>query len=181
MDTIEIDKLKYPIGKFKAPETFSKELSEAWIREIEELPFRLRSVVSKLNDEQLSTPYRDGGWTVRQVVHHLADSHLNSYIRFKLAMTEDHPTIKPYEEDRWAELEEAKHAPVEISLVLIEALHARWVLFLKNLTEEDLMRTFYHPESKRDYQLRTILALYAWHGNHHLAHITSLMKRNEWS
>ena len=180
MPTMEIEKLKYPVGKFIPPKEFSKAKTEEWIHAIEELPGKLRETVSKLNDEQLDTPYRDGGWTVRQVVHHLVDSHLNSYIRFKLAMTEDHPTIKPYHEERWAELYEAKHAPVGVSLAMLEALHERWVLFLKNLSEEDLKRTFHHPESKRDFELRTILALYAWHGNHHLAHITSLMERKGW-
>jgi len=179
--TIEIEKLKYPIGKFKSPSAFSAEETNGWIRTIEALPAKLRKVVSTLNDDQLDTPYRDGGWTVRQVIHHLADSHLNSYIRFKLAMTEDHPTIKPYHEDRWAELQEAKHAPSEISLSLLEALHTRWVIFLKTLSQDDLKRTFHHPESKRDYQLGVILALYAWHSEHHLAHIISLMERKGWS
>ncbi len=181
MSSEELEKLKYPIGKFSAPKEFSKALYDQWIQTIDELPKKLTTAVNNLTDKQLDTPYREGGWTVRQVVHHLADSHLNSYIRFKLAMTEDLPTIKPYSEDRWAELEEAKHAPVEISLLLIVALHKRWVLFLKTLTEDDLKRKFHHPESKRDMELRTTLALYAWHCNHHLAHITVLKEREGWS
>jgi uncharacterized damage-inducible protein DinB len=174
------DQLRYPVGRFKPPSEFSKPLFEEWIRTIDELPSRLSSVVRRLNDEQLDTPYREGGWTIRQVVHHLADSHINSYVRFKLAITEELPAIKPYYEDRWAELDEAKHAPVEISLSLLEALHRRWVLFLKTLSEEDFERKFHHPESKKDIELRTTLALYAWHCNHHLAHITSLADRKGW-
>ncbi len=181
MTNEELEALKYPVGKFKAPATYNKELYKEWIQTIEELPGRLKKVLLPLNDSQLDTPYREGGWTLRQVVHHLADSHLNSYIRFKLALTEDVPVIKPYHEDRWAELEEAKHAPVDVSVQLLEALHKRWVLFLRTLGEEDLNRKFHHPESKKDFELRTILALYAWHCNHHLAHITSLLERKGWN
>jgi hypothetical protein len=180
MNTEESEKLKYPIGKFSAPKEFSKGLYAQWIETIAGLPGKLKSGVNALNDAQLDTPYREGGWTVRQVVHHLADSHMNSYIRFKLAMTEDLPTIKPYFEERWAELDEAKNAPVELSLSLLEALHARWVVFLRTLSEDDLKRKFHHPESKKDFELRSILALYAWHCNHHLAHITSLKERKGW-
>ena len=177
----ELETLRYPVGKFSAPKEFSTALSREWIGAIEDLPKKLNQAVTNLDDTQLDTPYRDGGWTVRQVVHHLADSHMNSYIRFKLAMTEDLPTIKPYFEERWAELEDAKHAPVEISLSLLEALHKRWVAFLKTLTEDDLKRKFHHPESNRDFELRAILALYAWHSNHHLAHIATLKERKGWN
>lgn len=181
MIPVEIENLKYPIGKFNAPNEYSPEMIRQWIQSIDEIPSLLRSAVKGLDDKQLDTPYREGGWTVRQVIHHLADSHMNAYIRFKLTMTEDTPVIKPYIESRWAELEEAKHASVEISLSLLEALHRRWVLFLRSMKEEDFGRKYHHPESKRDFELWTVLALYAWHGVHHLTHITALAKREGWS
>ena len=180
MITIDIESQKYPVGKYSAPTEFSKKIIDEWIQTIEDLPKKLRTEVQYMKDEQLDTPYREGGWTIRQVVHHLADSHMNAYIRFKMAMTEVVPTIKPYFEDRWAELEEAKHAPVEISLALLEALHRRWVSFVRTLSEEDLKRKFHHPESKKEYELRAILALYAWHSRHHLAHVSSLAERKGW-
>ncbi len=181
MLTAEIDTLKYPVGKFNPPNEFSPALIAQWIQTIEELPKKLRTVVSGLDDTKLDTPYREGGWTIRQVVHHLADSHLNCYIRFRWTMTEDSPVIKTYNQDRWSELDDAKHAPVEVSLSLLDALHKRWLLFVRSLSGQDLERKFHNPESKKDYDLRTILALYAWHSNHHLAHITSLLKRKGWS
>jgi hypothetical protein len=181
MSNEEIEQLKYPIGRFRSPAEFSKTSFEKWIQIIADLPAKLEAAVIHLDDEQLDTPYREGGWTIRQVVHHLADSHLNSYVRFKLAMTEDLPTIKPYHEDRWAELEDAKHAPVSISISLLETLHNRWVLFLRTLSEDDFRRKFHHPESNKDFELRSILALYAWHCNHHLAHITTLSDRKGWN
>jgi len=177
---LTLDQLRYPIGKFKAPENYTTETISEYVTILENCPGLLRKAVQGLNDSQLDTPYREGGWTVRQVVHHLADSHINSYMRFKLAVTEDNPTIKPYMEDRWAELEEAKHAPVELSLTLIEALHKRWVAFIKTLSPDELKKTFYHPGSKRDLSLNWTLGLYAWHCNHHLAHITELKKRMGW-
>ena len=140
----------------------------------------MKKVVTGLNDQQLDTPYRDGGWTIRQVVHHTADSHLNCYIRVKLALTEDNPTIRPYLEAKWAEIPEAKTAPVEVSLNILDAIHHRMNLMLRNLTVDDLDRTFYHPENKTTRTLKTILALYAWHSRHHLAHITELKKRKGW-
>ena len=150
------------------------------IDQIAEAPAKLRAAVEGLSPEQLDTTYRPGGWTVRQVVHHLPDSHLNSYVRFKLALTEDQPTIKPYHEDRWAELEDGRNAPVELSLSLLESLHARWVLLLRSLTAEDLARTFNHPELGI-IRLDTNVSLYAWHGRHHIAQITSLRERMGWS
>ena len=176
----EIEKLRYPIGKFIAPDNYSKDNLEQWIQVIQDLPLRLTTEVKKLSEDQLNTAYRDGGWTVRQVVHHLVDSHLNSYCRFKLAITEDTPTIRPYFEERWAELEDAKYAPVELSLSLLTALHARWVYFLKSLSANDLEKIFFHPESKKEFALKTILALYAWHSNHHLHHILELKKTMNW-
>lgn len=174
-----MEDLQYPIGKFSPKGQISDSERREMIRQIEETPKRLREAVNGLSDQQLDTPYRPGGWTVRQVVHHLPDSHLNSYIRFKLAITENHPTIKPYEQHLWAELPEAKSAPIEMSLTLMDALHFRWVLFLKNLKTEDFAKTLNHPESGL-MNLDRLLQLYAWHGRHHVAHITSLRKRMGW-
>jgi len=177
---VTLDQLKYPIGKFSRPAFISSADISKWIQEIESLPEQLRETVGGLSDAQLDTPYRPDGWTVRQVVHHLPDSHINSYIRFKLALTEDNPTVKPYMEERWAELPEAKTAPLKISLDLLEALHKRWVIALRNITSEQWKRTFFHPESKRENRLDETLAMYAWHGKHHLAHIMELRKRMGW-
>lgn len=173
------DSLQYPIGAFDWPADITGGDRREFIREIAELPRRLRDAVAGLTDAQLDTPYRPGGWTVRQVVHHLADSHIHSYIRFKLAVTEDQPTIKPYDEARWAEIEEARSAPVEVSLALVDALHRRWVLMLENMTDADFERTFDHPEIGI-VSLKAILASYAWHSRHHVAHIQALRKRMGW-
>jgi uncharacterized damage-inducible protein DinB len=139
----------------------------------------LRSAVADLNEDQLATPYRPGGWNVRQVVHHLPDSHLNSYIRFRLALTEDNPVVKPYQEAAWAELHDARSAPIELSLALLESLHQRWALLLRSLSERDFARTFQHPELGQ-LTLAWNLGLYAWHGRHHLAHITNLRTNQGW-
>src|SRR5215510_9099908 len=171
--------LRYPIGPFKLNGTPTDEDVLQAINHIGEAPANLRRAVDGLTDEQLNTPYRPGGWTVRQVVHHVPDSHLNSYCRFKLALTEDEPTIKAYHEDRWAELEEARTAPVEVSLALLESLHRRWVLMLKALTPADFQRTFRHPDIGV-ITLAQNVCLYAWHGKHHVAHITSLRERMGW-
>lgn len=176
-----IDSLKFPIGKFVFPMSYSSDYIEAWIRVIEGLPERLTQLVMGLNEAQLDTPYRPDGWTVRQVVHHLADSHMNSYFRFKLALTEETPTIRPYFEERWAELYDGKNAPVELSLQLIEALHKRWVYFLRKMSAEDWERRFFHPESKKEFTLKSILALYAWHSEHHFQHILQLKVRMNWN
>jgi uncharacterized damage-inducible protein DinB len=170
---------RYPIGKFQAPPAFDPALRAACIQQIEEAPARLRDAVGGLSERQLDHPYREGGWTVRQVVHHLPDSHMNSYVRFKLAVTEDEPTIKPYDEAQWAKLPDAATADVEISLVLLEALHRRWVLFLRSLSVAQLSRAFRHPELGT-VSLDQGLALYAWHGRHHVAHITTLRDRMGW-
>ena len=166
-----IEKLKYPIGKFSFPETINKEDIDQWILEIEDLPDQLSRIIKPLNDDQLEKHYRNGGWNIRQVVHHLADSHINSYVRFKLTLTEETPTIKPYFEDRWAELPDNTQVPVKVSLDLLKSLHIRWVALLKALSWDDLQREFYHPENKRNISLSQNLALYAWHGKHHLAHV----------
>ena len=171
--------LRYPIGKFTAKPSISDDERRVLIQQIEEAPAKLREAVKGLDDRQLDTPYREGGWTVRQVVHHLPDSHLNSYIRFKWTMTEDKPAIKTYEEHLWAELVDAKSAPAEVSLVLLEALHRRWVLFLRSLSPADFARTFMHPENGA-MNLDRLVQLYAWHGLHHVAHITSLRQRMGW-
>lgn len=165
------DPLRFPIGKFAPQTDVSFEQVTAWITEIEQLPARLRAAVAGLTDEQLDTPYRPGGWTIRQVIHHLPDSHANAYIRFKLAMTEENPTIRPYQEDRWAECEDARFGPVDISLNLLEHLHHRWVLFLRSLTAADFSRTYVHPEHGKQSSLANVAGMYAWHGEHHLAHV----------
>ena len=171
--------LRYPVGEFSFAGTLSREERNSFIDQIAATPEKMRAGVAGLSDEQLDTPYRPGGWTVRQVVHHVPESHLNSYIRFKLAITEDEPTIKPYFEDRWAELEDARVSPVEPSLDLLDALHRRWVWFLRGLKDEDFERTFQHPE-QGVVSLNKNVALYAWHGRHHVAHITSLRQRMGW-
>jgi uncharacterized damage-inducible protein DinB len=171
--------LRYPIGTFREPETYSPAVRSAFITDVEETPGRLRHAVYGLAPFQLDTPYREGGWTVRQVVHHVADSHLNSYVRFKLAVTEHEPLIKPYDEKAWAELTDGAEGDVELSLDLVAALHRRWVLFLRSLKEEQFAFAFRHPERGLMTLDRT-LALYAWHGRHHVAHVTSLRQRMGW-
>ncbi len=177
---LTFDPLRYPIGRFAFDGAITEAVRHTWIEQIAQAPGELRSAVSGLSDEQLDTPYRPGGWTVRQVVHHLPDSHLNSYVRFRLALTEDAPTIKPYFEDRWAELPEASTAPVEISIALLESLHRRWVLLLRALTAEQWKRTFLHPE-RGAVTLEQNLGIYAWHGKHHVAQILALRQRMGWN
>jgi hypothetical protein len=171
--------LSYPIGKFHFEGPLTEEQKKKYIDEIAIVPANLRSVVSGLPDARLDTPYRPGGWTVRQVVHHVPDSHMNAYIRFKLALTESDPTIKPYEQQLWAELADTKSTPIDISLALLDSLHDRWVRLLRSLQAEDWQRTFRHPELGL-VSLEKNLALYAWHGRHHVAHITALRKREGW-
>ncbi len=171
--------LQYPIGKFQFSGPSTEDQRSQWIAQIADAPGRLRGAVQGLNEEQLNTAYRPGGWTVRQVVHHLPDSHLNAYIRFRLALTEQEPTIKPYEEQLWAQLPDARTAPVDTSLMLLEGLHRRWTLLLESLKPEDWQRTFRHPEMGVVLLERT-LGMYAWHGRHHVAHITALRERMRW-
>jgi hypothetical protein len=173
------DDLRFPIGDFRAPATTTEAERVALIEQIEAVPARFREAVHGLGHEQLETSYRPGGWTVRQVVHHVPDSHLNAYVRFRLALTEDEPTIKPYQEDRWAELSDARSAPLELSLDLLDALHRRWTRLLRSLAPSDWKRSFRHPELGLMTLERT-LALYAWHGRHHVAHVTSLRDRMGW-
>jgi len=171
---------RYPIGRFESVNRpLAPEERRARIEAIRALPADLRAAVAGLTDEQLDTPYRDGGWTVRQLVHHVGDSHVNAYVRFKLAATEDHPTVRAYDEKRWAELPEAKTARVEVSLAFLEALHARWVAFLDACGPGDFARTLHHPEIG-DRALDFMLELYGWHGAHHTAHVTSLRARRGW-
>jgi hypothetical protein len=171
--------LRYPIGQLKYEENLSTERRNELIDQIAETPVKLRAAVEGLTDIQLDTPYRPGGWTVRQVVHHLPDSHVNSYVRFKLALTEDIPTIKPYDENKWAALEDGRSARPEISLSLLETLHRRWVLMLRAMTPSDFARKLNHPEAGI-LTLEKMLQLYAWHGRHHVAHITALRERMAW-
>ena len=171
--------LRYPIGEFKYEAPLTDAERQGCLAIIEETPARMRAAVAGLNEEQLDTAYRPEGWTVRQVVHHVPESHLNSYIRFKLALTEDEPTIKPYYEDRWAQLEDASEAPIALSLDLLDALHGRWIWFLRSLKPEDFQRTFRHPDLGI-VSLDKNVALYAWHGPHHVAQITSLRERMGW-
>lgn len=174
------DELSYPIGRYAPPATFSPEWRREAIGIIAETPARLREAVRGLTPEQLSTPYRPGGWTVRQVVHHVPDSHLNAYVRLKLALTEDTPTIKPYDEAQWAGLPDSEAVPVETSLALLEALHSRWVTLLRALRERDFEREYVHPETGR-HTLNYMVGMYAWHGPHHTAHVLGLRRRMGWS
>jgi hypothetical protein len=174
---MDLEKLKYPVGKFVAPTEYTKSDMNKWMEEIESLPFLCRNELRDFTEEMLNEPYRPGGWTARQVIHHIADSHINAYIRIKLAITEDTPVIKPYYEDRWAQLKDTLNASPEISLNLLDALHNRLVLLLKNMSQSDFERTYYHPESKSEVKLKTVLALYAWHGRHHLEHIRNVKRK----
>ena len=171
--------LRYPIGKFHFDRPLTEEQKKNSIEAIAQAPANLGAAVKGLSSEQLDTPYRPEGWTVRQVVHHVPDSHMNAYVRYKLALTEEEPTIKPYAEDRWANLADTHATPVEVSLALLESLHDRWVRLLRSLRSEDWKRSFRHPELGL-VSLEKNLALYAWHGRHHVAHITSLRERNKW-
>ncbi|MFY0629568.1 MAG: bacillithiol transferase BstA [Flavobacteriaceae bacterium] len=174
------DDLRYPIGEFSAPETITEEIKKEWIQVLEDFPTRLKNLVTSLSQEQLDTPYREGGWTVRQVVHHCSDSHHHSYIRFKWALTEDNPMIKAYEEKDWAELFDTRSAPIAMSLLHLKAVHAKLVYLLKGLSDADLQNTFVHPESKETVLLRKNIGIYAWHCNHHYAHIENLLIRKGW-
>ncbi|SNC65777.1 DinB superfamily protein [Hymenobacter gelipurpurascens] len=178
METTATPDLRFPIGHPILPdEPLERGARMAYVAQIALLSDQLRAAVTGLTPAQLDTPYRPGGWSVRQVVHHLPDSHLNSFVRFKLALTEDNPTICPYEEQLWAELPDTAATPPAVSLALLESLHIRWTFLLRNLTEQQWQRTFYHPGTKRKFTLEQALVLYAWHGRHHVAHITELRRR----
>jgi len=172
---------RYPVGEFEKPSEITRECLSEWISEIESFPRKLKQEVEALTDEQLNTPYREGGWAIRQLVHHCADSHSNAVMRFKLALTEENPVIKPYFEARWAGLPDSLEMPVEISLKILEGLHARWVYLLKKLTAADWRKFYFHPgfEGKK-FMLDEAAGLYAWHCRHHLTHITNLKKSRGW-
>ncbi len=174
----DLDTLRYPIGRFHPPSTSLPGTRSAQIDTLRQLPGSLHTALQGMSDAQLDTPYREGGWTVRQLVHHIADSHMNSYVRFKLALTEDWPTIKPYDEAAWAELPDSRK-PIEPSLALIAALHERWVVLLEGMTDDDFGKGFKHPE-RGSHNLATALAIYDWHSRHHTAHITALRARQGW-
>ena len=171
--------LRYPIGQFKRPESYTDASRAAAIAIIADTPKQLRAAVKGLSDKQLDTPYRDGGWTVRQLAHHVPDSHMNAYVRTRLALTEENPTIKPYDEKKWSELADARTCPIEPSLAMLEAIHERWVALLKSLEPAEFSREFVHPEHGPR-SLDWMVALYAWHGPHHVAHVTELRKRERW-
>jgi len=174
------DKQKFPVGRFEKPEIVTTWILRQWIEVISDFPAAIRNETGHLTDAQLDTEYRPGGWTIRQVVHHCADSHLNSLIRFKLALTEENPIIRPYFEDRWAELPDSKLMPVNVSIKILEGLHARWVFLLNSFSETDFERTFIHPESKNTVSLAENIGIYAWHCRHHLAHITNIKNEKGW-
>jgi uncharacterized damage-inducible protein DinB len=179
LEEIMSEDLRYPIGQFERNDPVTADTRQTGITAIADLPYGISAAVAGLDDTQLDTEYRPGGWTVRQTVHHVADSHANAYIRFKLALTEDDvPTIKPYYEDRWAELGDSL-LPVDVSLRMIESIHSRWVALLQSMSDRDFEKKFIHPETG-EWDLEHVLGLYAWHGLHHTAHITSLRDRNGW-
>ncbi|MFN0121745.1 MAG: YfiT family bacillithiol transferase [Blastocatellia bacterium] len=175
----QMDELRYPIGDFQYDADSTPEKHREWVGVIARTPWKLRAVIAGMMDEQIRTPYRPGGWTVRQVIHHMADSHMNSFIRFKLALTEGNPTIKPYDEAAWAMLPDGRDAPIELSLKLLDVLHERWTILLESMKPEEFARTFHHPE-RGPMHLDMALQLYAWHSNHHIAHIAELKKRRNW-
>ena len=170
---------RYPIGRFEMPTTITPTVRQAAIEKIAQTPAKFRAAVRGLSEAQLDTPYRDGGWTVRQVVHHVPDSHLNAYVRLKLALTESTPLIRPYAEDKWAQLADSRSTPIEISLALLDSLHTRWVLLLRSLAPEDFSRKLVHPEHG-ERNIDWLVLVYAWHGPHHTAHITELRKARGW-
>ena len=175
-----MEELRYPIGKYE-PQPYTDTLREEWLAAIQFLPQAIEHAISNLNEEQIQTPYREGGWTVHQLVHHVADSHINAYCRFKLGVTENNPSIRPYDENLWVGTADVTHLPINISITLLHALHARWYVLLKNLTTDDFKKTVYHPEHKKEFTLWVLLGMYAWHSRHHTAHITALRERKGWN
>lgn len=169
---------RYPIGKYE-PQPYSEKQLENWINDIKFLPQSIESALQNLDEVQQNTPYREGGWTVKQLVHHIADSHMNAYIRFKLGLTEDNPTIKPYEEGLWAQLSDST-LPANLSVTILHAMHTRWYHLLTNVKAEEWNRTVFHPAQKKEITLWNLLGTYSWHGRHHTAHITKLREANNW-
>lgn len=171
---------RFPIGPFQRRDELSNDERRELLDHIEQTPARMRAAVAGLSDEQLDTPYREGGWTLRQVVHHVPDSHLNAYCRLKLALTEEQPVIRPYDESEWAKLEDARATPGEVSLTLLESLHARWMVLFRAMNPDDFRRTFKHPDHPGTQTIDWLVAMYAWHGRHHVGHITSTRERLGW-
>ena len=171
---------RFPIGKYE-PQPYSEQQLNSWLNDIKFLPGTIEAAVNNLDEHQYDTPYREGGWTIKQLVHHVADSHMNAYIRFRLRLTEDNPPIKPYQHDAWARLNDTQVLPANISITLLHALHTRWYETLKAITREEWDRTVYHPEHKKDLTLWFLLGMYAWHGRHHTAHINAARKNHGWS
>lgn len=180
MTTADIESLRYPIGRFVPPVAYSDFLIKDFINDIRHLPSLIELAVQNLDENQLQTPYRPGGWTLQQLVHHIADSHVNAYVRFKLTLTESNPIIKPYQEAQWAELPDTFQTPVNVSLTLLHSLHRRWVNLLDALQPEDWERSYIHPEQHRSFSLKHALAMYAWHGKHHLAQVVRLKEKEGW-
>ena len=170
---------RFPIGKYE-PQPFSAKQKADWINDIKFLPAGIENAITNLDAAQIETPYRDGGWTVKQLIHHVADSHMNAYIRFKLGLTEENPTIRPYDQELWSKMVDSENIPVNVSVTLLHALHRRWHEILLNIKDEDFNRTVYHPEYKKEMTLWYLLGMYAWHSRHHTAHITSLRERMKW-
>lgn len=170
---------RYPIGKYEA-QPYAEKQKKEWLQDIQFLPALLEQSLENLDEHQLQTPYREGGWTLKQVVHHLADSHINAYVRFKLALTEENPTIKPYQEALWAQLDDVERVPVNISVTLLYTLHSRWHAAMLKLDEAGWQRTLVHPQHNRQMSLWQLLGMYAWHGRHHVAHITTLREQKGW-
>jgi hypothetical protein len=177
--SITSDDLRYPIGHY-IPKPYSENQKEEWLNDIKFLPQLLENAILNLDEAQLQTPYREGGWTVQQVVHHVADSHINAYCRFKLGLTEENPTIRPYMEGLWAELKDVRNVPINVSITLLHALHTRWFVAISDLSVHEWQRTVFHPEANKQMTLWHLLGNYAWHGKHHVAHITSLRERHKW-
>lgn len=177
---MDLELIKYPIGRYIAPTEFNPQLIKGWIAAIEALPTWLDPCIENLDEAQLEVPYRDGGWNSRQVIHHIADSHMNAYVRLKLTLTEDNPTIKPYDENKWAVLDDVESVPVNISITLLHALHRRWAAQLRNLSHSDWERTYFHPEQNKSVPIWQMTALYAWHGRHHMEQIRTLRERMGW-
>lgn len=178
MNDHDLEKLKYPIGRFQPLDRVDEKQIEQWISALANFPGRLANLVANLNDQQLNLVYRPGGWSIRQVIHHLADSHINAYVRVKLAVTEKNPHIRPYDEASWAECEDARLGDIAVSLALLANLHQRWTLFLSTLKFSDFDRIYFHPEHQKTFSLKYLLGLYVWHGEHHLAHISRTLERH---
>ena len=175
--SLDLEQLKYPIGRYSKPETVSPELIKEWVSYIKALPSWLDACIENLDESHYAIPYRDGGWTIQQVVHHIADSHMNAYIRLKLALTEDQPTIKPYDENAWANLPDTILTPVNVSVTLLHGLHRRMAIILDNMQPSDWERNYFHPQYNRLFPIWEMVALYAWHGRHHVAHIMQLKNK----